>query len=282
MEDWQPGLQLRVLKGNQQGLVIPLRERSYVLGRAISHEDLGPGRIFFHDPTVALVQAVMHWDASRDSYVISHETDRSQSWISGLPLARGSPRPVKSGSRLKFGKLVAVLEPLHPLVVPALPPGALEVEPTLNPWVAPANPTEVPVEPEKTQPPQQPEAGHNGVDRSWFRCKLYDTREGDRLEGPVAEFFPDGQLKRLGTYSRGKLSSTHNQLLLEHGKQVGRVKSDFNECAYSDGMEVVTTHLEDEIDYFEEETSWEAWVRKWIDQICSGQTVSLVNQGNRP
>ncbi|MFN8612801.1 MAG: FHA domain-containing protein [Vulcanimicrobiota bacterium] len=278
MESWESGLQLRVVKGNQQGLVVPLRDRNYVLGRAISHEDVRPGRIFFHDPSVALVQAVLRWDEKTAVYVICHETGQSKSWVSGLPLARGTPRAVKSGSRLKLGKLVAVLEPLQAPEPSLRQNSSQEPEPSLATWTPPVVPPVVEPEPVSAQPVvARPEPSHNGVDPGLVpqqACK--EAREGDRLEGPVAEFFPDGQLKQLGTYSRGKLSSTHNHLLLEHGKQVGRVKSDFNECSYSEGVEAVTTMLDDDIDYFEEETSWEVWVGKWIDQICSGQTVTVI------
>lgn len=273
MEEWESGLQLRVVKGNQQGLAIPLQERNYVLGRAISHEDTRPGRIFFHDPSVALVQAVLRWDDHRATYLICHETDRSKSWVSGFPLARGTPRPLKAGSKVKFGKLVAVLEPVQAPLADIRQIQPAVTEPELQTWT-PAPP---PPEPEPQPQPEPAQTAHNGVDRSWFSSKLYTAKEGEVLDGPVAEFFPDGQLKWLATYHRGKISSTHNQLLLEHGKQVGRVKSDFNECAFSDGLEVVLTQLDGEIDYFEEAAEWEPWVRKWITQICLKQTVTVIS-----
>lgn len=252
----ETGLQLRILRGNQQGLVISLRERNYLLGRAVSHEDFGPGRLYFHDPSVASLQAIMRWNEFAGHYVISHQTNQSNTWIAGLPLTRGTPRDLKPGSRLKMGNLVAVVERLAPPSEPApeaAPPPSCEPEPA----VATAR-------------------AEHFVDSSWFTTRTYKVREGEVLHGPVAEFFADGQLKRLSHYSQGKLSQTHHQLLLEQGVAVGRVVSDVSECVFSNGHESVVTNLDGEVDFFETEANWDEWVRKWIRQICGQSAVNLI------
>lgn len=270
------GLQIRVLRGNQQGLVVSLSEQAYVLGRAVSHEDVGPGRLYFHDPTVASVQAIMRWDEARGHYLISHETNQSRSWIAGLPLLRGTPRNLKPGGRLKMGKLLLVMErrPEPAKMAPSEVTTILEA-PAMALWTA-----------KKSEPKPEPRdelarvatvaRSPHYVDCSWFTGRTYAVREGEVLHGPVAEFFEDGQLKKLSTYAGGKLSHTHHQLLLEHDRPVGRVVSDVSECLFSGGVESVVTQVDGEVDFFESETSWDVWVRKWIGHICAGATVNLI------
>ncbi len=251
----ETGLQMRVLRGNQQGRIYPLHERAYVLGRAISHEEVGPGRLYFHDPTVANVQAIMRWNEVRGHYVITHETSLSRTWIAGLPLTRGAPRDLMPGLRLKIGNMVMVLE-RQPLCQAEPPQPVAAQEPVAKP-VAPS-------------------LSAHQVDKSWLPKRSYQVREGEVIDGPAAEFFPDGQLKSLCLYVRGKPSNTHHQLILERGIPLGRVLSDVSECVFSGGIESVVTHLEGDLDYFETEIAWDTWVRKWIQQICGKSVVNLL------
>lgn len=272
----ETGLQIRVLRGNQQGRVYPLDEKSYVLGRAISHEEVGPGRLYFHDPTVASVQAIMRWNEARGHYIITHETSQSRTWIAGLPLTRGAPRDLKPGLRLKIGNLVLVLErqslARKTLVAAEVP----EVEPGLPAWQATTSAPAPDPEPEPEPAPVEAVKSADFVDKSWLPKRTYQVREGEVLDGPVADFFPDGQLKSLCLYVRGKQSNTHHHLVLEHGIPLGRVLTDVSECIFSGGIESVVTQFEGEVDYFESETSWEVWVRKWIAQVCGKSVVNLV------
>ena len=275
---WTSGLQIRVAGGAQQGLVVPLNERSYVLGRAISHENVAPGRLFFHDHTVSLIQAILRWDDAHQVYLISHETEKSGSSISGLPLARGTPRPLPRGSRLKIGKLVLLVENAENHTPVAPPTPAPSEPPAMPTWQSESGerPAPIPVEAIPVEVMEAATPWDGKVDHSWFKTKVYKLRREDRLDGPVAEFFPDGQLKRLGIYHRDELSTTHNQLLLEHGIPVGRVVSDFTDCTYADGVEKVLTQFEGDVDVFEEKIAWQAWVTKWIDLICGRSTVSAL------
>ena len=264
---------MRIVRGNQSGLVIPLKERSYLLGRAISHEDVGPGRIYFHDPTVALLQARLRWDETLQEYVVSQETSSSRSSVSGLPLTRGATLSLRRGSRLKLGNLILLIEDANdaaPKVAPERPPEA-----TPQPEPPPPAPLESSEDTVEAVPLVQVDASER-VDASWFRVKMYTLRPTDVLHGPVAEFFGDGQLKRLAVYHQGIVSTSHNQLLLEQRAPAGRVFSDFSECVYSGGQETVMTNIDGEIDLFEEEVEWRAWVQKWIDQICGNQAVSVL------
>lgn len=271
------GLQIRILRGNQQGLVVSLCERNYVLGRAVSHEDVGPGRLYFHDPSVASVQAIMRWNEFAGHYVISHETNQSNTWIAGLPVTRGTPRDLRAGSRLKMGNLVAVLERQTRLPEPITAPPVLETEPPGMALWAPARAAAQPTPPSsEPEPPVAVDRPEHFVDISWLTTRTYKVREGEVLHGPVAEFFADGQLKRLSFYVQGKLSQTHHQLLLEHGSAVGRVVTDVSECVFSGGQESVITNLDGEVDFFESEAVWDEWVRKWIRQICGSSAVNLV------
>lgn len=271
----ESGYQLRILKGNQPGLVLPLTEPEYVLGRAISHQDVAKGRLYFHDQSVCLMQARLHWDEAARCYWVSHESSKGKSWVSGLPLQRGSRLALRPGSRLKMGRLVLVMEK-----VPEARPQSAD-SPSPNPdlpcWKETQEPT-APVSVEESGefvavlPP--PPASH--VDESWFEGRTYQMRAGETPHGPVAEFFENGQLKRLAYYHHGTLSTAHNQLLLELGVELGRVVCDVSECTYCEGQEMVMTEVDGEIDFFEEVMPWETWVRKWLAQISGKQTVSLM------
>jgi hypothetical protein len=277
---WSSGFQFRILKGNQPGLTLPLNQTQYILGRAISHQDVAPGRLYFQDQSVALVQAKLQWDKFQEFYRVSHESGQAKSWVSGLPLVKGAPLPLKPGSKLKLGKLVLILE--KDPGAPSPPPESPEVIPELPLWKEqPVTPVPERAAPEESGefvllPPAPPESK---VDASWFSGRTYSYRDGEMLHGPVAEFFENGQLKRLSIYQRGQLSNSHHQLLLEYGLEVGRVVSNLSECTFSQGLEMVITELEGEVDFFEEPAEWESWVRKWLKQICANQTVIFLAPG---
>jgi hypothetical protein len=274
---------LRVVRGNQAGLVIPLQERAYLMGRAISHQDVGPGRLYFHDPSVALIQARLLWDENGQDYVICQETNSSRSSVSGLPLTRGAKLRLRSGSRVKLGSLVVVVESLSGRQETAPDLSHQAPTPQMATWsaesadsgedssVAVAAPPDVPETPDLAQTSYR-------VDVDWFPVKVYPLRANDALHGPVAEFFPNGHLKRLAVYHQGQVSTAHNQMWLEEGAPLGRVVSDFCECVYAEGQETVMTQVDGEVDFFEEEIAWEAWVKKWLQQICANHTVSAMPQ----
>lgn len=249
---WSSGLQLRVLRGNHQGLILPLQERHYLIGRAIDHHNSGPGRLFFHEPSVALVQAMLRWDEHSQGYCLQIESSAGLNSVSGIPLPAGVPRPVRCGSRLRMGNLVLALESIGGK---ALPVPKVEVELELPP------PTPEPA------PTQSPDLSH-------FH-KTYQPRPGETIDGPLASFHPDGSLKSLCIYRRGKLSTTHARLDLEQGQQIGRVTAHDTECSFSQGMETVLIQFEGEVDFSQTPCSWETWVARWVGLICAGSIVNL-------
>lgn len=292
---WTSGLQLRILRGNHQGLVFPLKERQYLIGRAVDHQNAGPGRLFFHEPSVALVQAMLRWDEADQSYVLQIETSRGVNSISGIPLPCGVPRRVQSGSRLRMGDLVLALEKVggKPIRLPKVEAELLPSMPLMGekppPPVVGEEPAVAPAEPEapKTKPklkartkPKEKEADKASekvaLDTSRFRNRTYEPRPGEPLDGPVAEFFSDGSLKSLSIYRRGKLSETHARLLLEQGQEIGRVITHDSECSFSQGMETVLIQFEGEVDFSQTPTEWETWVSRWISLICAGSVVNLL------
>lgn len=116
------------------------------------------------------------------------------------------------------------------------------------------------------------------VDKSWLVTGLSLAYANEVLDGPVAEFYPDDQLKRLSRYHDGKPSTVHNSLELEHCLPRARVVGEGVLCTFTDGIEEVHLVFDDDIEFIREPADWEQWVRKWIVQICGGERVTLLDQ----
>jgi pSer/pThr/pTyr-binding forkhead associated (FHA) protein len=109
---WNSGYQLRILKGNQQGLVVPLVEQVYILGRATSQGETAPGYMFFYEPTVSRVHAELRWNEKKKSYFVHHQSKTNPTLVEGLPVDKKSPRPLEKGHKIQMGYLVLEVEPL--------------------------------------------------------------------------------------------------------------------------------------------------------------------------
>lgn len=116
---WSSGYQLRILKGNQQGLVVPLVEQVYILGRATSQGETAPGYMFFYEPTVSRVHAELRWNEKKKSYFVHHQSKTNPTLVEGLPVDKKSPRPLEKGSKIQMGYLVLEVEPLSVTPAPA-------------------------------------------------------------------------------------------------------------------------------------------------------------------
>lgn len=231
---WTSGYRLRCLNTGKQ---IVLDQKAYRVGSQRLGEE---PEIVFRDSGLDGNHATLWWDEGQGSYQICQVSDQAKSLLMGLPLVRGTPRPLKPGTRLKLGEVRLIVEK------EAEPPSAPDLPALVR------------------------------VDESWLGAKVYRLSEQDRLQGPVAELYPDGQLKSLSIYQDGKLSSTHTQLVLEHQQEAGRAVSSVTECTYGEGLECVVTRFEGEVEYFEETVDFSLWVKKWIDLIRAGETVSLL------
>ncbi|MBN9416112.1 hypothetical protein ABS71_06260 [bacterium SCN 62-11] len=108
---WNSGYQLRILKGNQQGLVVPLTEQVYILGRATSQGETAPGYMFFYEPTVSRVHAELRWNEKKKSYLVHHQSKTNPTLVEGLPVDKKSPRPLEKGHKIQMGYLVLEVEP---------------------------------------------------------------------------------------------------------------------------------------------------------------------------
>ncbi|MBT9586818.1 FHA domain-containing protein, partial [bacterium] len=126
---WSSGYQLRILKGNQQGLVVPLVEQVYILGRATSQGETAPGYMFFYEPTVSRVHAELRWNEKKKSYFVHHQSKTNPTLVEGLPVDKKSPRQLEKGHKIQMGYLVLEVEPLS---VSATLPGGGKT-PTVSP-----------------------------------------------------------------------------------------------------------------------------------------------------
>lgn len=115
------------------------------------------------------------------------------------------------------------------------------------------------------------------VDRDWLITGLSLARANEVIHGPAAQFHQDGQLSRLAIYCDGKRSRIHNRLELEHGIPEAAVIGDGVLCTFSYGWEEVHLCFENEVEVMHEPAVWDDWVRKWIDQICAGERVHILD-----
>lgn len=108
---WNSGYQLRILKGNQQGMVVPLTEQVYILGRATSQGETAPGYMFFYEPTVSRVHAELRWNEKKKNYFVHHQSKTNPTLVEGLPVDKKTPRPLEKGHKIQMGYLVLEVEP---------------------------------------------------------------------------------------------------------------------------------------------------------------------------
>jgi len=104
------GFQLRILKGNQQGLVVPLVEQRYILGRATSQGEQAAGYLFFYEPTVSRVHAELRWNEKKKSYFVHHQSKTNPTLVEGVPVDKKTPRQLDKGNKIQMGYLVLEVE----------------------------------------------------------------------------------------------------------------------------------------------------------------------------
>ncbi|MBS2035688.1 hypothetical protein JST97_11925 [bacterium] len=115
------------------------------------------------------------------------------------------------------------------------------------------------------------------VDQGWLSTGLSLARANEVIHGPAAQFHADGQLIRLAIYCDGKRSKIHNRLELEHGIPEAAVIGEGVLCTFSYGWEEVHLCFEDDLEVIQEPAVWDEWVRKWIEQICAGERVHIMD-----
>lgn len=112
MADWSSGLQLRVTAGFQHGMTLPLREKTYTLGRALRAGHEMPGFLLFLEPTLSKEHAELRWNARRKLYTVHHMSKTNATLLDGVPVNRQTPGLLTPGSKLQLGNLVVEVEPL--------------------------------------------------------------------------------------------------------------------------------------------------------------------------
>lgn len=126
------------------------------------------------------------------------------------------------------------------------------------------------------EPRIAPDFSWSKVDESWLPGS-YRLREHEVVHGPLAEFYPDGQLHRLSRYCEGRMSLSHNRLVLAHGIAKATVLCDGIEIAFENGVEEVCIDLNGDFDFFRNSAKWDDWVRNWIAHITAGSRVNIID-----
>ncbi|GMU57958.1 MAG: hypothetical protein AMXMBFR33_71040 [Candidatus Xenobia bacterium] len=104
---WTSGLQLKVVEGQERGRTIRLDHPEVTLGRAQTKGERAPGWIFFNEPTVSRVHAILSWDDSRKHYILNHRSKTNASLVNGSPVDH---HPITIGTRLQLGLLVLEMQ----------------------------------------------------------------------------------------------------------------------------------------------------------------------------
>lgn len=104
---WTSGLQLKVVEGQERGRTIRLDHPEVTLGRAQTKGERAPGWIFFNEPTVSRVHAILSWDDSRKHYILNHRSKTNASLVNGSPVDH---HPITIGTRVQLGLLVLEMQ----------------------------------------------------------------------------------------------------------------------------------------------------------------------------
>jgi pSer/pThr/pTyr-binding forkhead associated (FHA) protein len=103
-------LNLRILEGYNAGLVIPLVDRSILMGRATTMGETAPGYLFFYEPTVSRQHAELVWDAKIKAFWIHQRSQTNQTLVNQVAVEPGKPKKLQVGSTIQMGKLKLVLQ----------------------------------------------------------------------------------------------------------------------------------------------------------------------------
>ncbi len=113
---WNSNFQLRIVKGNQESLVISLVEQVYVLGRAQRLGESAPGHLFFFEPTVSRTHAELRWNDKKKHYTLSHRSNTNPTLVEGTPVGKREARILAPGNEIRMGHLVLNFEQQAPVV----------------------------------------------------------------------------------------------------------------------------------------------------------------------
>ncbi len=113
---WNSNFQLRIVKGNQETLVISLVEQVYVLGRAQRLGESAPGHLFFFEPTVSRTHAELRWNDKKKHYTLSHRSNTNPTLVEGTPVGKREARVLAPGNEIRMGHLVLNFEQQAPVV----------------------------------------------------------------------------------------------------------------------------------------------------------------------
>ena len=107
---WNSGLQLRVLEGAQIGLVLPLLDRSVILGRATAYGEEADGYMFFYEATVSRQHAELRWDDRKATYWLIQKSQTNKTLVDNQKVEVKHPKLVIPGCKIQMGLLQLVLE----------------------------------------------------------------------------------------------------------------------------------------------------------------------------
>ncbi|MBI3927360.1 MAG: FHA domain-containing protein [Armatimonadetes bacterium] len=103
---WSSGLALRIIEGQNTGQVVELDHPEITIGRALKKGESAPGWVFFAEPTVSRVHAVLSWNDRKRRYTLRHRSKTNPTMVDGNPVERKLLEP---GCTIQMGLLVVEL-----------------------------------------------------------------------------------------------------------------------------------------------------------------------------
>ena len=104
------GFQLRIVQGQNAGQVLPLTEKSVLLGRATTMGEMAPGFLFFYEATVSRQHAELRWDDKKKAYWVHQRSQTNKTLLDNHPVEANNPKLLAAGSKIQMGLLVLVME----------------------------------------------------------------------------------------------------------------------------------------------------------------------------
>jgi pSer/pThr/pTyr-binding forkhead associated (FHA) protein len=104
------GFQLRIVEGQNAGQVLPLTEKSILMGRATTMGETAPGFLFFYEATVSRQHAELRWDDKKKGYLLHQRSQTNKTLVDNHPVDPKTPRLLAVGSKIQMGLLILALE----------------------------------------------------------------------------------------------------------------------------------------------------------------------------
>ncbi|MBT9586817.1 FHA domain-containing protein [bacterium] len=104
------GFQLRIVQGENQGQVLPLTEKSILMGRATTMGEAAAGFLFFYEATVSRQHAELRWDEKKRGYLLHQRSQTNKTLVDNQPVDPKAPKLLTVGCKIQMGLLILSME----------------------------------------------------------------------------------------------------------------------------------------------------------------------------